>query len=230
MLKKVFSYHYAKEKGIEQLAPTIGKKKGQPGLEECVLDELNRIKRCPAGKRPMKSRFNHDQGKGYALFVRNLCEKCPHKVNCPVQKYGKHNYKWEYDAVKLRLRERRLYEQTPEFKSEYRMRGGIEALNGNLKQNTALRRLRCRGKTAVYNAIYTIAAMHNIMQYAAYCLKTGKIFVMEELAALFHLIWSRVAELFGFRPLNIEYFAADNGFSGQAGFIPGSTGFRKAGL
>ena len=77
---------------------------------------------------------------------------------------GKHN-KWEYDAVKLRLREQLLHEQTPEFKSEYRMRGRIEALNGNLKQNTTLWRLRCRGKTAVYTAIYTIAATHNIMQF-----------------------------------------------------------------
>ncbi|MDD4466188.1 MAG: transposase [Dehalococcoidales bacterium] len=221
---------YAKEKGIELIAPTTGKKKGQLGLEECVLDELNRIERCPAGKRPMKSRFDHDKGKGYALFFRDVCEKCPHKANCPVQKYGKHNYKWEYDAVKLRLRERRLHERTPEFKSEYRPRGGIEALNGNLKQNTALRRLRCRGKTAVYTAIYTIAAMHNIMQYAAYCLKTGKAFIWEELAVVFRLLWGRIAELSGFWRLNADDFRSWNIFYGQVRFFLYLPVFRKAGL
>ena len=82
---------YSNEKEIEQLAPTIGKKKDQLGLEECTLDELNRIETCPAGKRPMKSRFNHESQKGYALFFKDVCEKCPFKANCPVQKYGKQN-------------------------------------------------------------------------------------------------------------------------------------------
>lgn len=165
---------YAEKKEIEQLAPTIGKKKDQLGLEECTLDELNRIESCPAGKRPIKSRYNHETQKGYAVFFKTTCDACPFKANCPVQKYGKHNYKWEYDAVKLRLRDRRLYERTPEFHTRYAPRNGIEGLNGNLKQNTPLRRLRCRGKTAVHNAIYMIATMHNIMQYARYCRKIGK--------------------------------------------------------
>jgi hypothetical protein len=142
--------------------------------EQLGYDMRRLIERCPTGKRPMKSRFNHDTQKGYAIFFKDVCGKCPNKANCPVQKYGKNNYKWEYDAVKLRLRDRRLYERTQEFHDKYAPRNGIEGLNGNLKQNTLLRRLRCRGKTAVYTAIYLIAAMYNVMQYARYCRKTGK--------------------------------------------------------
>ncbi len=176
---------HSEANGIEQLAPTTGKRKDQLGLEECTLDELNRIASCPAGKRPMKSRFNHEEQKGYALFFKDVCEKCPLKKQCPAQKSGKNNYKWEYDAARLRLRDRRLYEMTPEFHARYGLRNGIEALNGNLKQNTPLRRLRCRGKTAVHSAIYMIAAMHNIMQYVAYCRKNGKSFIDKDISLLF---------------------------------------------
>lgn len=176
---------YSEANEIKQIAPTTGKKKDQVGLEECTLDELNRIATCPAGKRPMKSRFNHDEQKGYAIFFKNVCAKCPLKPHCPAQKYGKHNYKWEYDALKLRLRDRRLYEMTPEYHDQYRPRNGIEALNGNLKQNTPLRRLRGRGRAAVHTAIYMIAAMHNIMQYVNYCRKIGKNFSTGVIAAVF---------------------------------------------
>lgn len=176
---------YSEANEIKQIAPTTGKNKDQVGLEECTLDELNRIAVCPGGKHPMKSRFNHDTQKGYAVFFQDVCEKCPLKKQCPAQKYGKHNYKWEYDAVKLRLRDRRLYEMTPEYHHDYAPRNGIEGLNGNLKQNTPLRRLRCRGKTAVHSAIYMIAVMHNLMQYVNYCRKTGKNFIEGAMVAVF---------------------------------------------
>lgn len=45
---------------------------------------------------------------------------------------------------------------------------------GNLKQNTPLRRLRVRGKSAVNNAIYSIMAMHNIVQAAKVYAKQNK--------------------------------------------------------
>lgn len=189
---------YSEDHEIKQIAPTTGKKKDQVGLEECTLDELNRIAACPAGKHPMKSRFHHDEQKGYALFFKDVCAKCPLKPHCPAQKYGKHNYKWEYDAVKLRLRDRRLYERTPEFHDEYRRRNGIEALNGNLKQNTPLRRLRGRGRSAVHTAIYMIAAMHNLMQYVTYCRKTGKNFSAGAVAAVFRRLTTGFSDIVGF--------------------------------
>lgn len=206
---------YSREHGIEQIAPTLGKKKQQLGLEECTLDELNRIERCPAGKRPMKSRFNHDTQKGYAIFFKDVCAKCPHKANCPVQKYGKNNYKWEYNAVKLRLRDRRLYERTQEFHDKYAPRNGIEGLNGNLKQNTPLRRLRCRGKTAVYTAIYMIAAMHNIMQYARYCRKTSKNVNMEMPGGILSRLASVVTLIFTFSQLYRPVYEVYSDSSGQ---------------
>ena len=68
----------------------------------------------------------------------------------------------------LRLIERRLYEKTDEFREKYRKRSGIEGLFGRLKQTTVLRRLRIRGKIAVFNNIYLILTGHNIMQMAKF--------------------------------------------------------------
>lgn len=52
------------------------------------------------------------------------------------------------------------------YYERYRYRGGNEALFGNQKQNTPLRRLNVRGRVAVFNSIYAIMTMHNIMQAA----------------------------------------------------------------
>ena len=68
----------------------------------------------------------------------------------------------------LRLIERRLYEKTDEFREKYRKRSGIEGLFGRLKQTTVLRRLRIRGKVAVFNNIYSILTGHKIMQMAKF--------------------------------------------------------------
>jgi hypothetical protein len=153
----------AAEQGVELLAPASGKEKGSLGLEECEFDQNNRLVKCPLGKKPLKSTFK--DGKGRAVFACNVCGKCPEYKRCCASKSG-NNYVITYDARGLRLRERRLYEQSEEFYERHRFRGGIEALFGNLKQNTPLRRLAVRGKEAVFSAIHSIMAVHNIMQAA----------------------------------------------------------------
>ena len=151
-----------KEKEIELVAPVLGKNKAGFGLENFVFDENNKIIECPIGKTPMSKSFNGT--KGYAVFSNSKCGKCPNLKKCSVCKYGKQNYKIEYDLKRLRLCDRAIYERSDEFKERYRFRNGIEALFGNLKQNTSLRRIRFRGEIAVYSSIYSILTMHNIMQ------------------------------------------------------------------
>ena len=51
----------------------------------------------------------------------------------------------------LRLAQRRAAERTDDFKTDYRMRGGIEATNSMLKRVTGLDRLRVRGRPAVFS-------------------------------------------------------------------------------
>ncbi len=147
--------------GVELLAPTKGKEYNKLGLEECEFDSKNRIIKCPCGKLPLHKNF--DGTKGRAVFSLKTCGNCPDVKRCIANKQG-NNYVIKYDTKRLRLRERRLYEKSDEFRERYRFRGGIEALFGNMKQNTPLRRLSVRGKSAVYSTIYSIMTMHNIMQ------------------------------------------------------------------
>ena len=148
------------ERNVELIAPTIGKDKKKVGLEECTLDDQQRVITCPCGKKPMLKRYIGEKGR--AVFPASTCQKCPLLKQCSASKQG--NYTIIYDARSLRLRERRIHEKTEEFQEQYRLRGGIEALFGRLKQFTPLRRLGVRGKSAVYNAMNSIMAVHNIMQ------------------------------------------------------------------
>jgi hypothetical protein len=153
------------KKGVELIAPTTGKDAKKVGLEECELDSKNRIVRCPCGKRPLQKRYADDKGR--AVFAGSVCGNCPMFKHCSTSRQGK-NYVITYDARSLRLRERRLHEKTDEFREKYRKRSGIEGLFGRLKQTTLLRRLRVRGKLAVFNNIYSIMTGHNIMQMAKF--------------------------------------------------------------
>lgn len=152
-------------KNVELIAPALGKDAGKIGLEECELDSEQRIVKCPLGKHPLAKTF--DGEKGRAVFAENICGNCPKLKQCSSSKSGK-NYAITYDSRSLRLRERRLHEKTDAFREEYRMRSGEEALFGRLKQFTPLRRLGVRGKLAVYNGIYSILTVHNIMQMASF--------------------------------------------------------------
>lgn len=120
---------------------------------------------CPYGKHPLTKKY--DEKKGRAVFAGSACVNCLMLKQCSASKQG-NNYVIFYDARNLRLRERRLYEKTNEFREKYRKRSRIEGLFGRLKQYTPLRRLRVRGKLAVFNSIYSIMTGHNIMQMAKF--------------------------------------------------------------
>ena len=166
----------AAKDGIELIAPAPHQPEGKVGLDECKWDEEDRIVECPWGKRPMFKSFKN--GRGKAIFHNNVCGNCPLKDQCRSRKKGKYNRVFEYNSADLRSVRRRKREATPEFRADYgHKRSPIEGLNGRLKQFTPLRRVRVRGKPAVFHAIYAILAMHNIMQmvrYAQIQAKKGK--------------------------------------------------------
>ena len=73
----------------------------------------------------------------------------------------------------IRLEQRRAYEQTEAFKSQYRMRSGIEATNSGLKRKCGLGRLRVRGRPSVFRSIYLKVAGWNMFR-ASGCAKIHK--------------------------------------------------------
>ena len=157
------NYVNAAKDGIELIAPAPHQPEGKVGLDECKWDEQNLIVECPAGRKPIFKSFKN--GKGRAVFFQSVCDDCPLKDKCRSRKCGKQNREFRYSDADLRSMQRRKIESTDAFKKDYgHKRSPIEGLNGRLKQFTPLRRVRVRGRPAVFHAIYAILAMHNIMQ------------------------------------------------------------------
>lgn len=157
------NYVMSAEKSVKLIAPAPPKPEGKVGLDECAFDDENKLIACPAGKKPMFKSFKN--GKGRAVFFKSVCDQCPLKDKCRSQKCGRQNREFQYSQADLRTRKRRQKESTDEFRQDYgHKRCPIEGLNGRLKQFTPLRRLRIRGRPAVFHSIYAILTMHNIMQ------------------------------------------------------------------
>ena len=125
--------------------------------------------KCPAGHKPMKNK--RSKNSYYAIFHVDVCNKYPFKDICSSQKYGKNNRQFQYNEIKLRPYNRKKNEASDQFKEKYKKRIGIEGLNGWLKQYTPLKRVRVRGKLAVYNSIFSILAIYNIKQATRYAPK-----------------------------------------------------------
>ena len=168
--------------------------------KKCIVE-------CPAGKKPFFRKFKN--GKGCAVFFNSVCDECPLKNKCRVQKCGKQNREFKYADADLRTRYRRKLEATDEFKKRYgSKRCPIEGLNGRLKQLTPLRRLRIRGRCAVYHSIHAILTMHNIMQMVRH----AKIQVKKAHAAVFFQFLDRVFPVFQKNPSSPCGLTAQNLF------------------
>lgn len=159
------NFVYSAANGVDLISPTHPIPKDKVGLDESKFDKKGFMIQCPAGKSPMLKKFKN--GSYRAIFHITACGNCPLKEKCRSEKCGKQNRQFKYKESDIRTLERREIEKTSEFKEDYSLkRIPIEGLNGRLKQYTQLRRLRVRGKPAVFHSILAILAMHNIMQAA----------------------------------------------------------------
>jgi len=153
-------------KGVEVVAPLAGHApSGDISLSDFTFDETTHfVTVCPEGNKPetvCRTRKNRIQ----ARFTRNTCSACPYLKDCPV-KLGKKAAFLRYDDRILRIAQRRVYEQTSEFKDRYRWRAGIEGTNSHLKSDLGAERLRVRGRAAVRFAVILKALGLNIMRCA----------------------------------------------------------------
>ena len=157
----------AADKGIELIAPTMGKPKSKEStliLDDFTVDEkTGEVSACPAGESPMEIRRGKEDGlKIY--FDPATCETCDHRDYCSVGLNEEH--KLEYTPKQWRLAQRRVAEESGEFREKYRWRSGIEALNAKLKRKMGIGRLRVRGLGRVRLAVTLKALGWNIFQAA----------------------------------------------------------------
>ena len=145
-------------------------------IDLCAFDGANRLTACANGVAPLSCR-RYESKRGLpaqwrAVFRPEDCEGCPFRDRCPARRHRR-KMAFNYLDSQAATKRRREHERTDEFREEYRPRSGIEATFGRLKQFTPLRRLRVRGRDRVFSQIWTIFAMHNIMQSFAYIFRNG---------------------------------------------------------
>ena len=155
----------AKQSGVEVVSPTMGtKKEDRICLSEFKISESLKVLACPQGCIPetvKKKKIRHT-----AAFDSRHCNSCPNQTQCPV-KAGKKFHYLRYTEKEMRIAKRRAYEQTDEFKEQYRWRSGVEATMSEYDRRTGVKRLRVRGFKAVRFCVTLKAVGINILRAAA---------------------------------------------------------------
>jgi len=153
-------------KGVEVIAPVKGPAPSSDiGLNDFKIDpNTGFILRCPEGHEPEKVATTRTERKS-ARFNKEQCIACPLHTSCPVTIKKKAAFLY-YTNKTVRLARRRAYEQTKEFKDEYRWRAGIEAINSHLKIDLGAARLKVRGLANVRFAVMLKALGLNILRCA----------------------------------------------------------------
>ena len=157
----------AAEEGVDLIAPTMGKPKSKKTTlildDFTVEEETGEVTSCPGGEEPCEIRRGKDDGlKVY--FDPAICEDCEHRDYCSVGLNDDHML--VYTPKQLRLAQRRVAEESDEFREKYRWRSGIEAVNAKLKRMLGLGRLRVRGLVRVRFAVTLKVLGWNIIQAA----------------------------------------------------------------
>jgi len=156
----------AKALGVEVISPVKGKLgEGSVPITEFTMNSENEITSCPEGCAPIDTRSKEDNH--IAFFSKKTCRSCSRKKGCPTMPGKKGRY-LRYDDKAIRLAQRRVQEDTPEFRDRYRFRAGVEGTMSQLDRLTGFKNLRVRGLSAVSFAAYLKAAAINIIRAAAF--------------------------------------------------------------
>lgn len=154
----------AEEAGTELIAP-VKSNKPPGGLAEFAFDAKNVVTECPQGRAPLRTRLKKERHT--ARFDAAVCERCPHRDQCPARP-GRRGYYLGYTNRELRLERRKAHERTAEFRDRYRFRAGCEATMSELDRKTGIKRLRVRGLAAVSLCVFLKAAGLNILRAARF--------------------------------------------------------------
>lgn len=137
----------AKALGVEVVSPVMGTPTEKVLLlADFEFAESGKVLQCPQGHAPVKVKGK--KNRYTAAFDSESCLHCPRRRECPVVPGKKHFY-LRYDLKAVRLAERRVREETPEFRDRYRFRAGIEGTISAYEARTGVKQLRVRGFEAV---------------------------------------------------------------------------------
>ena len=142
----------AETQGIDLHGPiAIGNK---PSEDKAPLSDFQfnahrtRVKKCPAGHEPINQKHTRDNNATVAHFDKAACARCEIKTTCRAKEQVRDRV-LRFTPDDVAVAHRRLEQETLEFKTAYKIRSGIEATNGHLKNDRGMRRLRTRGSPGV---------------------------------------------------------------------------------
>jgi len=163
----------AEKNGVKVIAPIPGKPSDN-GLDsfEYSSDSLEIIS-CPAGKKPDKIKQNKKPSIT-AIWYEQTCANCSFADSCPTREC-KQGRKFYYSKDSLKSFFRRKYEESYEFKDEYRYRSGIEATNSRFIRMTSARRSRYRGLEKMKFGQKLKALAINVFRVVRYKIKLGNL-------------------------------------------------------
>lgn len=170
--------------GTELVSPTAGTEPDESRSEEVRKEDFlvasndNQKTVCPGGRVSIRDERDDGCGKIRAYFEAKECAKCAFASQCPARPLRDGTRVLQTTLHRTVLAERRLYEQTDEFKQRYAQRAGIEATNSELKRRHGLGRLRTRGLKRVRLAVYLKALACNVkrmLKYFASAFRPGEL-------------------------------------------------------
>lgn len=157
-----------KRRGVNIISPAQtakGKLQGNLTLEDFGLNDEGLIQRCPEGQQPLET--SAAAARLQVRFDVAVCTTCPLREKCPASAATKRKTKrFQYTHERVRLRERRLQEDSNEFRDRYRWRAGVEATMSRFKYQMGMAHLRIRGMRAVTRTAFLRALGLNIHRTA----------------------------------------------------------------
>lgn len=150
----------AAARDVELVSPACGSAP-QPAEGEVTRDDFRfsadgqRLEQCPQGHAPIEQGpSGPDDSRRTARMEIATCAACPLVQACPTRLNGRANtMTFTWSPAEGATAARRRAEQTPAFKTRYRIRSGIEATNSEYKGPYGGGRLRVRGHPAVARTV-----------------------------------------------------------------------------
>jgi len=159
----------AEENGILQVSGKMTGPQTKPMISDFVQsEETKEILECPAGCKPISSRYDKETGTATAHFQHTDCDNCPLRNECPGKNQKKSVVVKITDKQKLRATQMRKMKEE-QYKALINKRNGVEGLPSLLRRKYNVDHMPIRGlprvkiwyalKIAAINDSRLIAAM-----------------------------------------------------------------------
>jgi len=164
---------------VELVGPMPGREPSAPSPEALSIDDFafdertGEIECCPTGHAPISVTTETQTEDGITTTTfkvempASACQGCPFFQQCPTRQDRGGKYTVEFSDKQLRMEGRRREQETLAYHQRYAKRSGIESTNSGLKNRLGLRRLKVRGRGAVFRTILLKLAGWNVLRAAA---------------------------------------------------------------